>query len=302
MRARVCVPLVGAGRRLGLPVAVRGAGRSAPSELRLARAAAAEAAALVGPDADAQLAAPPPRAGARHRAAERRPGRGRERRGRARGRALPAAAAGARVGRGARRRRRGRSGARRRWTACARGWRPSRRCAPSSSSRLVCLAGERGMAGAAVMEALGALTAPRALVGQGEAVERPARRATSYRRALAALRVAAHEESGTASWDALGVERVVTALPGLGAGGPTRRPAQAAGRATSRSCGRSRPTSTTRATSSAPPRRCPCTAAASTTACAGSRRWPGVNLHDGEDRLLCHLALRLARLSSVRRG
>src|SRR3954470_7736350 len=54
MRARVCVPLVGSGRRLGYlwlfedpPVS--------PEELRLARAAAAEAAALVGPDADAQL-------------------------------------------------------------------------------------------------------------------------------------------------------------------------------------------------------------------------------------------------------
>jgi hypothetical protein len=54
MRARVCIPLVGAGRRLGYlwlfeepPVT--------PEELRQARAAAAEAAALVGPDADAQL-------------------------------------------------------------------------------------------------------------------------------------------------------------------------------------------------------------------------------------------------------
>src|SRR3954447_12360416 len=54
MRARVCVPLVGAGRRLGYlwlfeepPVTAE--------ELRQARAAAAEAAALVGPDADAQL-------------------------------------------------------------------------------------------------------------------------------------------------------------------------------------------------------------------------------------------------------
>src|SRR3954466_9304208 len=54
MRARVCVPLVGSGRRLGYlwlfedpPVTAE--------ELRQARAAAAEAAALGGPDADAQL-------------------------------------------------------------------------------------------------------------------------------------------------------------------------------------------------------------------------------------------------------
>ena len=113
--------------------------------------------------------------------------------------------------------------------------------------RLVCLAGVRGMAGAAVMEALGALSAPRALVGQGEAVDDLRDAGTSYRRALAALRVAAHEESGTASWDALGVERVVTALP-------TRRwrtcrtACASCWPATSRSCGRSRPISTTRAT------------------------------------------------------
>src|SRR3954468_1156749 len=54
MRARVCVPLVVSGGRLGYlwlfeepPVTTE--------ELRQARAAAAEAAALVGPDADAQL-------------------------------------------------------------------------------------------------------------------------------------------------------------------------------------------------------------------------------------------------------
>src|SRR5262245_9204508 len=54
MSARVCVPLVGGGRRLGYlwllddpPVS--------PDELRLARAAAAEAATLVQPDADAAL-------------------------------------------------------------------------------------------------------------------------------------------------------------------------------------------------------------------------------------------------------
>ena len=43
---------------------------------------------------------------------------------------------------------------------------------------------------------------------------------------------------------------------------------------TSRSCGRLRPISITRAMSNAPPRRCPFTAAACTTACVGSRKWP----------------------------
>ena len=54
MRARVCVPLVGAGRRLGYLWLFEEPPVSA-EELRQARAAAAEAAALVGPDADAQL-------------------------------------------------------------------------------------------------------------------------------------------------------------------------------------------------------------------------------------------------------
>ena len=113
--------------------------------------------------------------------------------------------------------------------------------------RLVCLAGVRGLAGNAVMEAFGALTAPRALVGQGEAVEDLREAATSYRRALAALRVAAHEESGTASWDQLGVERVVTALPdsaledlpdGLAPAAGRRRGARADARGLSRPRGR----------------------------------------------------------------
>ena len=54
MRARVCVPLVGGGRRLGYLWLFEDPAVS-PDELRLARSAAAEAAALVGPDADAQL-------------------------------------------------------------------------------------------------------------------------------------------------------------------------------------------------------------------------------------------------------
>src|SRR4051812_46395899 len=54
MRARVCVPLGGGGRRLG-SLWLFGVPPVTEADLRLARAAAAEAAALVGPDADAQL-------------------------------------------------------------------------------------------------------------------------------------------------------------------------------------------------------------------------------------------------------
>jgi hypothetical protein len=211
MRARVCVPLVGAGRRLGYlwlfeepPVS--------PEELRLARAAAAEAAALVGPDADAQLIrrrheqqlvaalldGDPGEAATAVESLEAehylpiRPVRVWV--------AAPAGPAGDEWSAEALDRLRARLAAKQ--ALCA-----------EVDGRLVCIAGARGMAGTAVMEALGALTAPRALVGQGEAVEDLLDLSTSHRRALAALRVAAHEESGVATWDALGVERVVTALP-----------------------------------------------------------------------------------------
>jgi hypothetical protein len=294
MRARVCVPLVGAGRRLGYlwlfedpPVT--------PEELRQARAAAAEAAALVGPDADAQLV--------------------RRRREQQLVSALLSADAGqvenatlqleadhylavrpVRVWVAA-----PAGPAGEEWSAEALDRLRARLAAKQAlcaevDGRLVCVAGERGMASSAVLEALGALSAPRALVGQGEAVDDLRAAGTSYRRALAALRVAAHEESGVASWDALGVERVVTALPDqaledlpeglrkllsgdqslvrtleayLDHAGDVKR-----------------------------------TAAALSLHRGGLyyrlRRIEdvaGVDLHDGEDRLLCHLALRLARLS-----
>ena len=96
--------------------------------------------------------------------------------------------------------------------------------------RLVCIAGARGMAGAAVMEALGALTAPRALVGQGEAVDdlreagdvAPARARRAARRRARGVR---HGELGGARRRA---RRHRAAR--LGARGPARGPAQAAGR------------------------------------------------------------------------
>jgi hypothetical protein len=162
--------------------------------------------------------------------------------------------------------------------------------------RLVCIAGARGMAGTAVMEALGALSAPRALVGQGEAVEDLLDVATSHRRALAALRVAAHEESGVASWDALGVERVVTALPDSALDDlPEGLRRLLAG---DESLVRTLEAYLDHA---GDVKR---TAAALSLHRGGLyyrlrriEEVAGVNLHDGEDRLLCHLALRLARLS-----
>ncbi len=294
MRARVCVPLVGAGRRLGYLWLFEEPPVSA-EELRLARAAAAEAAALVGPDADAQLvrrrheqdlvtgllSVDPGRVETAVAALETehylplRPVRVWV--------AAPADAAGEEWSAEALDRLRARLAVKQ--ALCA-----------DVDGRMVCIAGARGMAGAAVMEALGALTSPRALVGQGEAVDDLHDAATSHRRALAALRVAAHEESGTASWDALGVERVVTALPDsaledlpeglrkLLAGDPSLVGTLEAYLDHAGDVKR--------------------TAAALSLHRGGLyyrlrriEEVAGVNLHDGEDRLLCHLALRLARLA-----
>ena len=299
MRARVCVPLVGSGRRLGYlwlfeepPVT--------ESELRLARAAAAEAAALVGPDADAQLLrrrheqqlvtsllSPDTRqvetAAAALEAEHYLPLRPV-----CVWVAAPAAPAGDEWSAEALDRLRARLSAKQ--ALCA-----------ELDGRLICLAGVRGLAGNAVMEAFGALTAPRALVGQGEPVEDLRDAATSYRRALAALRVAAHEESGTASWEQLGVERVVTALPdsaledlpdGL-------RRLLAGDEALVR-------TLEAYLDHAGDVKR---TAAALSLHRGGLyyrlrriEEVAEVNLHDGEDRLLCHLALRLARLRQASQG
>jgi hypothetical protein len=293
MRARVCIPLVGAGRRLGYlwlfeepPVT--------PEELRQARAAAAEAAALVGPDADAQLirrrreqelvtallSPDPAQADQAAHALESdhylplRPVRVWV--------AAPAEPAGEEWSAEALDRLRARLAAKQ--AICA-----------EMDGRLVCLAGER--ATGAVMEALGALTAPRAVIGQGEAVEDLRGAGTSHRRALAALRVAAHEESMTASWDALGVERVVTALPDAALDDLPEglRKLLAGDQSLVR-------TLEAYLDHAGDVKR---TAAALSLHRGGLyyrlRRIEdvaGVDLHDGEDRLLCHLALRLARLSS----
>lgn len=292
MRARVCIPLVGAGRRLGYLWLFEEPAVDA-DELRLARAAAAEAAALVGPDADAQLirrrheqqlvtallSADPVQAEAAAQDLEGehylplRPLRAWV--------AAPASPAGEEWSAEALDRLRARLAAKQ--ALCA-----------ELDGRLVCLAGERGSN--AVLEALGALASPRALVGQGDAVETLREAGTSYRRALAALRVAAHEESGTASWDGLGVERVVTALPDAALDDlPEGLRRLLAG---DQSLVRTLEAYLDHA---GDVKR---TAAALSLHRGGLyyrlrriEEVAGVNLHDGEDRLLCHLALRLARLS-----
>src|SRR4051794_39430166 len=290
MRARVCIPLVGAGRRLGYLWLFEDPPVSA-EELRQARAAAAEAAALVGPDADAQLIrrrkeqqlvtallGPDPETAARELEADHylplRPVQVWV--------AAPAEPAGDEWSAEALDRLRARLAAKQ--AICA-----------EIDGRLVCLAGER--ATGAVMEALGALSAPQAVIGQGEAVDDLRDAGTSHRRALAALRVAAHEESKTASWDALGVERVVTALPDAALDDlPEGLRKLLAG---DQSLVRTLEASLDHAGDVKRP-------AAALSLHRGGLYYrlrriedvAGVNLHDGEDRLLCHLALRLARLSN----
>ncbi|MDA0184843.1 helix-turn-helix domain-containing protein [Solirubrobacter phytolaccae] len=292
MRARVCIPLVGAGRRLGYLWLFEEPAVNA-DELRLARAAAAEAAALVGPDADAQLirrrheqqlvtallSSDPAlaQAAAHDLEAEHylplRPLRVWV--------AAPASPAGEEWSAEALDRLRARLAAKQ--ALCA-----------ELEQRLVCLAGERGSN--AVLEALGALTSPRALIGQGDAAEALADAGTSYRRALAALRVAALQDSGIASWDALGVERVVTALPDAALEdlpeGLRRLLAGDQSLVQTLEAYLDHAGDVKR------------TAAALSLHRGGLyyrlrriEEVAGVDLHDGEDRLLCHLALRLARLS-----
>jgi hypothetical protein len=294
MRARVCVPLVGGGRRLGYlwllddpPVT--------GEELRLARSAASEAAALVQPDADAAL----------HR--------------RRREQDLVAALLSADSSRAAT------AAAEldaerylplrplRVWAAAPDGaagdeWRADvldrlRSRLPAKQALcgevdggIVCITGGRGMPGDVVIEALGAVREPRVLVGEGESVDELLEARTSHRRALAALRVASHSASGAARWDELGVDRLVSSLPesaledlpdGL------RRLLESGDEALVRTleayldhAGDVK-----------------ATAAALSLHRGGLyyrlrriEELAEVDLHDGEDRLLCHLALRLARL------
>jgi DNA-binding PucR family transcriptional regulator len=161
---------------------------------------------------------------------------------------------------------------------------------------IVIIAGGRGMPGDVVTDALSVVREPRVLVGEGEAVDELLEARTSHRRALAALRVAAHEEQGRARWEELGVDRLVSSLPdaaledlpdGL------RRLIESGDEALVRTleayldhAGDVK-----------------ATAAALSLHRGGLyyrlrriEELAEVNLHDGEDRLLCHLALRLARL------
>jgi hypothetical protein len=158
---------------------------------------------------------------------------------------------------------------------------------------IVCLAGTLGEA---VSDVLATVTGPRALVGEGETVLQLGEARVSHRRALAALRVAARTESGRARWDDLGVDRLVSSLPEsalddlpdglrrllddgdeslvltleayLEHAGDAKRTAEALSLHRGGLYYRLR----------------------------RIEELAGVNLHDGEDRLLCHLALRLARL------
>ena len=110
--------------------------------------------------------------------------------------------------------------------------------------------------------------------------------------------MAAHAESGIATWDSLGVERVVTALPDAALEDLPEglRRLLAGDQALVR-------TLEAYLDHAGDVKR---TAAALSLHRGGLyyrlrriEEVAGVDLHDGEDRLLCHLALRLARLSGT---
>jgi PucR C-terminal helix-turn-helix domain/GGDEF-like domain len=294
MRSRVCVPLVGGGRRLGYlwlldepPVTA--------DELRLARTAATEAAALVQPDADAAMWR------------------------RRREQDLLAALLAPEANRAAT------AAAEleadhylplrplRVWAAAPDGnagddWRADvldrlRARLPAKQALcgqldggIVVITGGRGMPGDVVTDALGAVREPRVLVGEGEAVEDLLEARTSHRRALAALRVAARDAAGRARWEELGVDRIVSSLPESALEdlpGGLRRLLDTGDQSLVRTLeAYLEHAGDVKAT------------AAALSLHRGGLYYrlrrieelAEVNLHDGEDRLLCHLALRLARL------
>ena len=228
MRARVCVPLGRRRETARLPVAVRGAARSPSDELRLARCGGGRGRGARRARRRRAAAAPAPRAAARRLAAERRAAPGGDGGDRAGGRALPAAAAGVRVGRrargpgGRRVERRGAGPAARRLAA-------KQAICAEFEGRLVCLAGaragrQRGDGGARCPDrAAGA-------GGSGRSRRGAARRAHVVPPCPGGAACGCACGVGDRELGSLGVERVVTALPGCRAGRPTGRAAPAARR------------------------------------------------------------------------
>jgi hypothetical protein len=296
MRARVCVPLIGGGRRLGYLWLIEDPPVTA-EELRVARAAAAEAAALVQPDADAQslrrrregellatlLGADAHRSAAA--AAELEAGHYLPLRPVRVWAALPGGAASEE------------------WPADVldrlRARLPAKQVLCGEvDGRLVCLTGGSALAGEAVADVLRLTPPPGLVVGEGDAVDELRDARSAHRRALAALRVAARASSGSARWDELGADRLVAALPGAAL-------ADLPDGLRELLSGANEPlvaTLTAYLDHAGDAQR---TAAALSLHRGGLyyrlrriEEIAGVDLHSGEDRLLCHLALRLARLSA----
>src|SRR5262249_17266249 len=135
-------------------------------------------------------------------------------------------------------------------------------------------------------------------VGEGDEVSELREAPRSFRRALAALRVAANEDSGVARWGELRAARLLTALPetALDDLPPGPRHLPNAGH---------RQLVHTLETYLDPAGDGKATAAAlwlhRTSLYYRLRRieeLAGVDLSRGEDRLLCHVALRLTRLAA----
>jgi hypothetical protein len=305
MEARVCLPIIRAGRRLGFLWLIEDRPLT-PSDLRLARTAASEAAAVLQSDADAQidrrrreqeriaalLGPDPAHAEAAADALEAdhylplRP--------------VLVCVAGLAAPEGEQERA---------WLL--EGMDRFRARLPAKHAlcgevggRPACIVGALApVRGDALVEVLrgvlpGEPSGPRPLVGEGDAVAELRHAGVSHRRALAALRVAGDQPDGIARWDDLRAYRLLTALP------ETASEDVPAGLRKLLSGGHEQ-LAVTLETYLDHAGDVKGTAAAlwlhRTSLYYRLRRieeLAGVDLDRGEDRLLCHVALRLARLDA----
>jgi hypothetical protein len=219
MEARACLPIIRAGRRLGFLWLIEDRPLTA-ADLRLARAAVAEAATVLQSDADAQvdrfrreqelivalLGPDAARAGAAAETLEAdhylplRP--------------LIVCVAGLAIPEGEQERA---------WLLEGidrfRARLPVKHALCGEvGGRPACVVGAQAARGDALVDVLrgvlpGEPGEPRALVGEGDAVGELRHAGTSYRHALAALRIAGDRPSGVARWDDLRADRLLTALP-----------------------------------------------------------------------------------------
>ena len=197
-------------------------------------------------------------------------------------------------------------------TSSAARCRAGTRSAPSTADHgvLVAVLSERGSIADLARRAQDALDAAfagegHAVIGYSDACEhlRDAYRAHEHARLALRVAVALPEHGSPAGWEDLGAYRLLAraADDAARAGADPPRACRSCSRCTprSRSCRRSRPTSTTAATPSSRPRRCSCTARRLYYRLQRIEAITGTSLKSGADRLALHSGLKLARLVGI---